>query len=164
MPHHVSKFPEGIRELLGGRGPPGPFAFRDDLLTPVIDIEKYFHLAQRMIVATSAGMAAIGKSQDIDPKEGEIWWIHHLNVHTDIINADQAISFLPEMILQGRSLYGPRVEVAALNRGAAIWDMGVVPYLFFRFGDSFRADIDTITVGAKGTVTVRVHGLISRID
>ena len=151
MSVRVETFPQGLRELLGRGDPPQQLQFINEFFLPTLDLEKYLLLAQRRTEELVSNVTVVGGFGAITVPDNELWFIHYAQYTSDLLDADQAISFVATMRINGVFFNGPRVDIAASTRdGSRITD--VMGPLILKPGDRVQGNIDTVTVGAAGSV------------
>ncbi len=164
MTQIVNALPAGVRNLLGNPLVPEPYVFHPANLTPTLDLKGFFYASSRNAQLVTAAPAVVGQTGLITVPVGQIWALYTASFNTDVLDADQAISLNGVMRVQGIGFFTPTVTVAASSRGAGTFQSGMPTEMILRGGDSWEANVATITVGAAGAVTVSTAILLSRIE
>jgi len=156
-----------IKRLFRSVEQPGPFIVTE-VISPVIDIQKFIFMLQREWVNTFVVLTAVGQTLTHTIPEGEQWLIHAIASSTDTLDADQTVSlqqFITPTNVGGLgdtgTKYGRVVAVGNSEQGGSgqVFENIVI----FPSGSVFGVAVNQLTIGVGGDVRLSLTALISRI-
>jgi len=159
----VERFPAGVRELLGFRDAPPAFQFFSELFLPTLEMSGFYLLSLRATASNTVSATAIQDQTPLIVPVGEIWLLSSLQFSTGILDADQACTAAIFYQAQGANFNGPEFIAGNSERGHSTLYPGDLQSMLLRAGDEIAGNIDSLTVGAAGSVECRTRALFARL-
>jgi len=167
MPQTVEAFPLGLREVLGRGDPPSRLSFFPELLLPTLDIEKFLLLQTRSVEQLGENATVPGAAAEITVPDGQFWYVFSAHAVTDVLDADQDISFALNVRIGNRTIAYSRERtgsgIVPITNRFCNWFQGAAGSLILRPNDAVLVSIGAMTVGAAGSITASTQVVFARL-
>lgn len=162
MHFRIQKGLSGLREVLGF---PGVLSLDFDTHAAhgVLNLEPFLLDQSRRIQSATANATIPNvRVGDITVPTGSLWSVEHVLSNSDVVDADQAVTFQTMLFINAANIVVGDVRVVPASEQGHSW-YWFDRRLVLRAGDIIRTNILSITVGAAASVAMTTRVLYSEL-